>query len=65
MAAIIGDIYLVDNFIYSEVVSFLINTSKTSLQPIEILSHFDVLKNKFEPIDKSMISCKNITIREP
>lgn len=65
VASLIGDIYLVDNFIYSKVVNFLINTSKNSLQPIEILSHFDHLKNKFEPIDKSRIVCGDIAIYEP
>ena len=65
VASLIGDIYLIDNFIYSKVVSFLMDTSKNSLQPIEILSHFDYLKNKFEPIDKSRITCSGISIYEP
>jgi len=65
ISGLIGDIYLVDNFIYSKIVSFLISTSKNSLKTTEILSDFDALKNKYEPIDKSKISCSNIYIREP
>jgi len=65
ISSLIGDIYLVDNFIYSKIVSFLISTSKNGLKPTEILSDFDRLKNKYEPIDKSKISCSNIYIREP
>jgi hypothetical protein len=62
---IIGDIYLVDNFIYSEVVSFLVNLSQNNLEPTKILAEFDALKNKYEPIDKSKISCNTIVINKP
>ncbi len=62
---LIGDIYLVDNFIYSEVVSFLVNLSQNNLEPTEILTAFDTLKNKYEPIDKSKISCNTIVVNKP
>lgn len=65
IASLIGDIYLVDNFIYSKIVNFLITTGNNKLKPSEILSEFDALKNKYEPIDKSKITCSNITIRTP
>ncbi len=61
----IGDIYLVDNFIYSKVVTFLITSSKNRLKPVEIMSAFDALKNTYEPIDKSKITCENISISSP
>lgn len=62
IASLIGDIYLVDNFIYSKIVSFLISISKDALNPTEILVEFDRLKNKFEPVDKSKIVCQDINI---
>lgn len=65
ITAVLGDIYLVNNFIYSQVVDFLLRTSKNRLTPTTILSEFDALKNKFEPIDKSKISCSNIVISKP
>ena len=64
VSSLIGDIYFIENFTHSKAVSFLVNMSKTKLDPMEILSHFDMLKNKFEPVDKSKITCENISIRD-
>lgn len=65
ITGVLGDLYLVNNFVYSQVVDFLLRTSNNRLTPVEILSEFDALKNKFEPIDKSKISCSNIVISTP
>lgn len=64
IASLLGDIYLVDNFIYSEVVNFLIHQSKNRLKPTKILSEFDALKNRYEPVDKAKITCRDIVVRE-
>ena len=57
-------VYELDNFTNSREVSFLLDTSESRLRPLKILSAFDVLKNKFEPIDKSKIQCFDLVIRD-
>lgn len=64
ISKIIGDIYEIKNFAYSETMSFLLERTRNRLKPIEILSEFDALKTKFEPIDKSKIECYNIVIND-
>jgi len=57
-------VYELDNFVSSSEVSFLLKTSESRLRPMKILSDFDELKNKFEPIDKSKVQCFDIVIRD-
>jgi len=57
-------VYELDNFTNSNEVNFLLNSSDSRLKPMKILSDFDELKNKFEPIDKSKIQCFDIVIRD-
>jgi len=42
---------------------FLINKKENKNDPIKILNEFDILKNKFSPINKSKIKCENILIK--
>lgn len=60
----IGDVYEMQNLIYSKKVAFLLDRWKNRLKPTVILSEFDTLKNTFEPIDKSKIECSDIIINE-
>ena len=57
-------VYELDNFSNSNEVTFLLSASQSRLRPIAILSEFDELKNKFEPIDKSKVQCFDIVIRD-
>lgn len=57
-------VYELDNFANSSEVNFLLNASESRLKPLEILWNFDLLKNKFEPIDKSKVQCSDIVIRD-
>ena len=57
-------VYELDNFTSSREVNFLLGTSQSRLRPMKILSDFDTLKNKFEPIDKSKVQCFDIVIRD-
>ncbi len=59
---IIWNAYTMNNFINSKSILFLSNKSKDKFDPIKILEEFDNLKNKFEPLDKTRITCKNISI---
>lgn len=64
IAQTVGDVYEMENLIYSKSVSFLLDRWKNRLKPITIISDFDSLKNTFEPIDKSKIECSDIIINE-
>ncbi len=56
------DIYDIKNFNLSKKMLFLLEKSENRLGPLEILSAFDTLKNKFAPVDKSEITCYDIEI---
>jgi len=62
ISSILGDIYEIEDFIYSKVATFLLDKSKNRTKPLEILAEFDKLKNIFEPIDKSKVICSDISI---
>ena len=64
ISPLIADIYSVENFIFSKEITFLINKSKNRVKPLQILREFDLLKNKFEPLEKSKISCSQISLHE-
>lgn len=59
---VLKDVYSINNFINSEKVSFVINKTKTKVNPVDILSQFDMLKNSFLSLDKKQIVCNNIII---
>jgi len=61
---LLPEVYKSENFLNSKEVIFLIDKGETRLRPLKILSLFDDLKNEFEAIDKSKISCNNISIDE-
>ena len=56
--------YELDNFANSKSVAFLLEKTNSRLRPLDILSDFDELKNKFESIDKSKIVCSDIEIND-
>ena len=55
---------LANNFTNSKPVTFLLNKTDSRLKPLDILSDFDAIKNKFEPIDKSKIQCFDMVIKD-
>lgn len=59
---LLWETYSMENFAFSQRVSFLLEKSESRLRPLEILSEFDEIKNKFAPTDKWEISCYDITI---
>ncbi len=62
ISSIIGKIYSLENFIYSKEVSFLLDRTKNRVKPLEIISKFDLLKNKFDIFEKARIQCNNFII---
>lgn len=62
IVSILPEIYKNENFLNSKEILFLLENGEERLRPLEILSEFDKLKNKFESIDKARISCKNMKI---
>ena len=60
----LGDVYFVSNFVLSKEIMFLLDKSENRLQPLDILSEFDALKNAFEPVNKAKIQCSNIDIQK-
>jgi hypothetical protein len=60
---LLAEKYSIENFEESKKVSFLLDTEKTRLKPLDILTAFDEIKFKFSPQDKSDISCSSITIQ--
>jgi len=56
------DFYKKDNFLNSKKTIFLLEKWANRLRPLDIISEFDDLKNKYEPLLKSRISCNNISI---
>lgn len=59
---IIGDLYSLENFIYSKEVSFLLNRASYRVKPLEIIVAFDALKTSFEPLEKSKLKCLDANI---
>ena len=64
IVSIMQDLHTVSDFMSSRDVTFLLDKSSSRLKPTEIIEEFDNLKNEFEPIDKSKITCHNIEIRD-
>jgi hypothetical protein len=62
ISSVIGNLYSLENFIYSKEVSFLLDRAKNRVKPLEIISKFDSLKNRFDPLEKSRIQCYNLII---
>ncbi len=59
---LLWDKYSLENYNLSKKVSFLLEKWETRLRPLKILSEFDAMKDKFSSVDKSEITCYNITI---
>jgi len=59
---LLWDKYSLENYNLSKKVSFLLEKWETRLKPLEILSQFDAMKDLFSSVDKSEITCYNITI---
>jgi len=64
MSELIGPLYLSTDFINSSEVVFLYDKTKQRLKPLEIMTEFDRLKNKFETTDKSALSCYDLEISQ-
>lgn len=62
LTLIINDTYVIENFINSKEVTFLIDNKNNRLKVLNILDDFDNLKNDFTWLDKKMINCSNIKI---
>ena len=59
---LLWETYSMENFSFSQRISFLLEKTENRLRPLEILSEFDEIKNKFAPTDRWEISCYDITI---
>lgn len=57
-------VYELENFSSWKAITFLLNKTESRLRPLEILSSFDWLKNKFESIDKLKVQCFDIVIKD-
>lgn len=64
IVSVIGDIYSNENFLYSKEMSFIIWESDSRVKPLQILKEFDRLKNQFEPVEKSRITCNSLDFSE-
>lgn len=62
LSLIINDTYIIENFINSKEVTFLIDNKNNRLKVLNILNDFDNLKNDFSGLDKKMMDCVNIKI---
>lgn len=62
ISSIIWDIYALENFIYSKELTFLFDRTKNRVKPLEVISKFDAIKNKFDQIEKSRIQCYDLTL---
>ncbi len=60
----LAQVYKKENFINSKEVIFLLEKWDSRLRPLKILSLFDDLKNKFEPLLKSKILCFDLSITD-
>jgi len=60
----LAQIYKKENFLNSKEVIFLLEKWDSRLRPLKILSLFDDLKNKFEPLLKSKILCFDLSITD-
>lgn len=61
--SILDKVYSIDNFLFTEDISFLLEKSSTKLPVIQILSEFNALKDSFEPTTKVYaIECNDMTI---
>lgn len=58
----INDTYIIENFIHSNEVQFLLANKNSRLTPLNMLNDFDRMKNDFSWSDKKQIQCKNIKI---
>lgn len=59
---IMSERYAIENFSFSKKMTFIIEKSRSRLKPKELIAHFDELKLKYAPIDKSEVSCRDIQI---
>lgn len=62
LSLIIRDTYVIENFVNSKEVSFLMDSKNSRLKVLNILSDFDRMKNDFSGLDKWMIYCPKISM---
>lgn len=62
LAPVLKETYEVNDFLNSRKVSFVLDKTKTRFNPLDILSKFDEVKNKFLSVDKTQIECYDIKI---
>ncbi|MDD5770346.1 MAG: hypothetical protein PHE25_05240 [Candidatus Gracilibacteria bacterium] len=62
LSLIIRDTYVIENFVNSKEVSFLMDSKNSRLKVLNILSDFDRMKNDFSGLDKGMIYCPKISM---
>ena len=61
---LINDLYIIEDFVNSKKVSFLIEKTNIRNNPLNIIKEFDTIKNNFTQIDKAQIRCSNISIEQ-
>ena len=61
---LINDLYIIEDFVNSKKVGFLIDKTNVRNAPLEIIEKFDAIKNTFSEIDKAQIRCSNINIEQ-
>lgn len=62
LSFIINDTYVIENFINSKEVTFLIDNKNNRIKILDVLNDFDNLKNDFSGGDKKMIDCSFINV---
>lgn len=64
LSSIIETAYTIENFSNSKEIVFLMENKSKRLNILNILNDFDNLKNDFSWLDKEMIHCSTITIKD-
>lgn len=62
MESIFLDLYTIENFWFSQEVSFLMDNKVNKMKIIDILNDFDKLKNDYAAGDKKQVDCNSIKV---
>lgn len=62
LTLIINDTYVIENFVNSKEITFLIDNKNNRLKVLDMLNDFDNLKNDFSGGDKWMLNCYQMSI---
>lgn len=65
LISLMWEVYDIDNFYFSKKVNFLLETTRSQLRPLVILSDFDTIKREFtSSFERSNVICSNIEISQ-